>query len=100
MQSVGPKAGRRQIRIRRSDDALLSRAIAVPPKKFAGLTLPGFGVMKRGPGGAALDRGGGTWRVMEASHAWTKTDAWALQFAVNVPADGETVVRYRVRVTY
>jgi cell division protein FtsQ len=64
VQSVGPKAGRRQIRIRRSDDALLSRAIAVPPKKFAGLTLPGFGVMKRGPGGAALDRGGGTWRVM------------------------------------
>jgi len=43
---------------------------------------------------------GGTWRMLRSSHAWTKTAAWAAQFAVDVPADGETVVTYRVRVTY
>jgi hypothetical protein len=43
---------------------------------------------------------GGTWRVLRASHAWTKTDAWAAQFQLPVAADGETVLRYRVRVTY
>lgn len=62
MQSVGPNKGRRQIR--RSNDALLARAIAVPPKRLAGLKLPGFGGAKRGPGGAALDRGSGAWRVV------------------------------------
>ena len=43
---------------------------------------------------------GGTWRVLRSSHAWTKTDAWAAQFQLPVAADGETVLRYRVRVTY
>jgi len=43
---------------------------------------------------------GGTWRMQRASHAWTKTDAWAAQFKVAVPADGSTVINYRVRVTY
>ena len=43
---------------------------------------------------------GGTWEVLRSSHRWTKTDAWALQFAVPVSADGTSVVRYRVRVTY
>ena len=43
---------------------------------------------------------GGTWRMLQASHAWTKTDAWAAQFKVAVPVDGTTVVKYRVRVTY
>lgn len=61
MQSVGPNGGRRQTR--KSNDALLARAIAVPPKRFAGLKLPGFG-RNRGPGGAALDRGGKAWRVV------------------------------------
>ena len=62
MQSVGPNRGRRQTR--RTNEALLSRAIAVPPRRFAGLKLPGFGGAKRGPGGAALDRGSGAWRVV------------------------------------
>jgi len=43
---------------------------------------------------------GGSWRMLQASHAWTKTDAWAAQFKVPVAADGTAVVRYRVRVTY
>jgi len=43
---------------------------------------------------------GGTWQMLRASHVWTKTDAWAARFAVTVPADGTTTVRYRVRVTY
>ena len=43
---------------------------------------------------------GGTWRMLQASHEWTKTAAWAAQFTVPVAADGEAVLKYRVRVTY
>ena len=43
---------------------------------------------------------GGTWRMLQSSHPWTKTAAWAAQFAVPVAADGTVVLKYRVRVTY
>ena len=43
---------------------------------------------------------GGTWEMLRSSHEWRKTDAWASQFVVSVNADGEGVLRYRVRVTY
>ena len=43
---------------------------------------------------------GGTWRMLQASHKWTKTEAWAAQFIAPVAVDGTAVVRYRVRVTY
>jgi hypothetical protein len=43
---------------------------------------------------------GGTWRMVQASHTWTRTDAWAAQFVVPVKVDGTSVLKYRVRVTY
>ena len=43
---------------------------------------------------------GGTWRMLQSSHAWNKTSAWAAQFTVPVSADGAAVLKYRVRVTY
>ena len=43
---------------------------------------------------------GGTWKMIRASHEWTKTAAWAAGFMVPVAADGESVLKYRVRVTY
>jgi len=43
---------------------------------------------------------GGTWRMLRASHEWTKTDAFAAQFSVPVAADGTSVLKYRVRVSY
>ena len=43
---------------------------------------------------------GGTWRMVRSTHTWTKTDAWAAQFAVPVAVDGTAVLKYRVRVTY
>jgi hypothetical protein len=43
---------------------------------------------------------GGTWRMLRASHDWKKTAAWAAQFDVPVPADGTSVLTYRVRVEY
>jgi hypothetical protein len=43
---------------------------------------------------------GGTWRMLRSTHAHTKTDAWAAQFAIPVPADGAATLTYRVRVTY
>ena len=43
---------------------------------------------------------GGTWRMLRASHAWTKSEAWAAQFTVPVAADGETVLKYRTRANY
>jgi len=38
--------------------------------------------------------------MISSSHKWTKTAAWAAQFAVPVTADGTAVLKYRVRVTY
>jgi hypothetical protein len=43
---------------------------------------------------------GGTWRMLNATHTWTKTAAWATQFTVPVEADGTATLKYRVRVTY
>ena len=43
---------------------------------------------------------GGTWRMLESSHAWQKTSAWAAQFTVPVAQDGAATLKYRVRVTY
>jgi hypothetical protein len=43
---------------------------------------------------------GGTWRMLQSSHEWTKTSAWAAQFAVPVAADGTALLKYRVRVSY
>ena len=43
---------------------------------------------------------GGTWRMLESSHEATKTSAWATRFDVPVPANDETVVRYRVVVRW
>lgn len=43
---------------------------------------------------------GGDWRVLRASHAWTKTAAWAASFEVPVEANGQSVLRYRVRVRW
>jgi hypothetical protein len=43
---------------------------------------------------------GGSWQMVRSSHKWTKTEAWAAQFAVPVTVDGTSVLTYRVRVTY
>lgn len=43
---------------------------------------------------------GGSWRMVRASHEWTKTAAWAAQFKVPVAAGGTAVLKYRVRITY
>ena len=43
---------------------------------------------------------GGTWRMLQSTHEWNKTSAWAATFAVPVAPDGTAVLKYRVRVTY
>ncbi len=43
---------------------------------------------------------GGTWRILRSTHEATKTAAFAAQFNVPVPVDGEVTLSYRVRVTY
>jgi hypothetical protein len=43
---------------------------------------------------------GGSWKILQASHTWTKLDAWTAGFSVPVAADGTTVVKYRVRTVY
>jgi hypothetical protein len=43
---------------------------------------------------------GGTWRMLQSTHKWQQTDAWAAQFTVPVAADSSAVLKYRVRVTY
>lgn len=46
------------------------------------------------------ERVGGDWRVLESSHPATKRSATEMSFAVPVPAGGESVLTYRVLVTY
>ncbi len=43
--------------------------------------------------------GGATWRMLQASHKWNKTAAFAAQFMVPVEAGAEVVLTFRVRVT-
>jgi hypothetical protein len=43
---------------------------------------------------------GGTWEILSSSYKFTKTAAWAAQFAVPVDKNGTSVLKYRVRVTY
>ena len=40
------------------------------------------------------------WEIVQQSHEFTKTDAQNIEFRVNVPADGETVVTYKVRYNW
>ena len=37
------------------------------------------------------------WQILQKSHEFEKTDSQTIEFRVTVPADGETVVTYRVR---
>jgi hypothetical protein len=40
----------------------------------------------------------GDWKVLETTHEHTKSDAFTLRFDMEVPADGEVTVTYRVRI--
>ena len=42
--------------------------------------------------------GAATWRMLTASHKWTKTAAFAAQFMVPLEAGGEAVLKFRIRV--
>ncbi len=43
---------------------------------------------------------GVNWTLLSQTHPHVQTDAQNIEFRVNVPADGETVVTYRVRYTW
>jgi hypothetical protein len=43
---------------------------------------------------------GGDWQIIESTHKWTKTAAFAAQFKIPVAKDGTSVLRYRVRVRW
>ena len=43
---------------------------------------------------------GGDWQMLESTHKWTKTDAWAAQFQIPVAKDGTSVLRYRIRARW
>lgn len=43
---------------------------------------------------------GGDWEMVQSTHKGTKADAWALHFNIPVDKDGETKLRYRVRVRW
>jgi len=43
---------------------------------------------------------GGDWEILEETHKHTKTAAFSAEFRVPVAKDGETKLRYRIRVRY
>ncbi|MBI3669826.1 MAG: DUF4139 domain-containing protein [Acidobacteria bacterium] len=40
---------------------------------------------------------GGDWEMLQSTHKWIKTDAWAARFQVPVEKDGTSVLKYRIR---
>ena len=40
----------------------------------------------------------GNWQVLEASHPYTKQDAFTLKFSVDVQPDTEVTIRYKLRI--
>jgi hypothetical protein len=42
----------------------------------------------------------GDWEILQSSHPWERKDAQSFSFKPKVPADGKTVVSYRVRVRW
>jgi hypothetical protein len=40
------------------------------------------------------------WKITQANHPWEKQDSRTIHFPVEVPANGETTVRYTVRYTW
>src|SRR5208282_2545700 len=43
---------------------------------------------------------GGDWEMLTSSYKYTKTSAWAAQFEVPVKANGESVLKYRIRAKW
>ncbi len=43
---------------------------------------------------------GGDWQMLESTHKWTKTEAWAAQFNLPVAKDGTSVLKYRIRARW
>jgi hypothetical protein len=43
---------------------------------------------------------GGDWRILDSTFKWGKTAAFAAQFTVPVAANGEAILKYRVRVRW
>lgn len=42
----------------------------------------------------------GDWKMLASSHEWKKSEAFAAEFQVKVPKDGEARLAYRVRMRY
>ena len=43
---------------------------------------------------------GGDWEMLSSSYKYTKTAAFAAQFDVPVKANGESVLKYRIRAKW
>ncbi len=43
---------------------------------------------------------GGDWEMLQSTHKWNKTSAWAAQFQVPVAKNGTSVLRYRIRARW
>jgi hypothetical protein len=100
-----PKDETLNLKIGNAFDVVAERNQVFFQKVFANTYEVGFEITLRNHKPAPItvevnEPVGGTWTMLNASHEWTKTAAWATQFMVPVAANGSTVLRYRVRVTY
>jgi hypothetical protein len=43
---------------------------------------------------------GGDWTILSTTHPYTKLDAHTFSYRINVESNGETTIRYRVRVSW
>ena len=89
LRLVEPEAGAGKGLLR----ALAARAALVVTDEFPCFFLPRMVAGWNEPIGAAM------WRMLQASHKWTKTAAFAAQFMVPIEAGAEATLTFRVRVT-
>lgn len=40
----------------------------------------------------------GEWEVLQTTHEWTKKDAYTMEFPIEVPANGEQVLKFKVQI--
>src|SRR5574337_920216 len=43
---------------------------------------------------------GGDWEMLQSTHKWIKTDAWAARFQLPVEKNGTSVLKYRIRARW
>ena len=96
-----PRGERIELTVGEAFDLVAKRRQTDYEKRGDHLVETAYEIVLRNQGEApavieVIESVGGDWRVLKATHTYTKVDAQTLRFDVPVPAEGEVVLGYRV----